>query len=61
MKMELHCKSCGKYMGTIRDGSIRNGMVVQCKPCDDMQEKYSQYKTRTPYDDLMDIFKKGDA
>lgn len=34
--MKLTCEHCQKDMGVIRDGKLRNGMVVYCKQCNDL-------------------------
>lgn len=31
--MKLTCDHCKKDMGEVRDGRMRNGMVVYCKQC----------------------------
>lgn len=37
--MEVHC-SCGKFMGTILEGSkLRKGWTIQCAECKDKFEK----------------------
>lgn len=34
MSRELNCNSCKKHMATLRDASVRKGMVVYCPSCD---------------------------
>jgi hypothetical protein len=34
MSRELNCNSCKKHMATLRDASVRKGMVVYCESCD---------------------------
>lgn len=48
---KLYCKPCGKYMGEVRDGSLRKGMTVLCELCErkrallEMVKKYdNQYE-----------------
>ena len=39
MARELKCKCCGKYMGILRDATVRTGMIVYCTPCDTLAGK----------------------
>lgn len=34
MSLKLNCNSCKKHMATLRDASVRVGMVVYCEKCD---------------------------
>ena len=44
MTKKLECCRCHKYMGEVRDASLRTGMHVMCDPCkttvDAMLRKY---------------------
>lgn len=31
--MELTCIDCGTYLGVVRDGTLKKGMVCMCKDC----------------------------
>jgi len=31
--MKIYCKHCGKYLGEIRDATLRKGVVFICKEC----------------------------
>lgn len=31
--MNLECAGCGKHMGEVLDGRLRNGMAIYCAPC----------------------------
>jgi Zn finger protein HypA/HybF involved in hydrogenase expression len=33
MPTTLECNACGKHMATLRDASVRKGMIVYCAPC----------------------------
>ena len=33
MTRHLYCQDCRKYMGEIRDASLRKGLVVLCQAC----------------------------
>lgn len=34
MKKKIHCTSCGRYCGEIRDASLLKGLRFMCGPCD---------------------------
>lgn len=36
MSRDLTCNSCKKHMATLRDASVRKGIVVYCDSCDPM-------------------------
>lgn len=51
--MKLTCDHCKKDMGEVRDGKLRNGMVVYCKQCNDLIKRMFSNKGN----DMPDFFK----
>lgn len=38
MIKEIFCAKCGKYMGEIRDATLRKGAITYCLPCDNRRQ-----------------------
>jgi hypothetical protein len=55
MIKQLFCAGCTKDMGTIRDASLRKGLVVYCEGCN----KMLQSVTDQPISDLYKSIFKG--
>ncbi len=60
MPTTLECNACGKHMATLRDASVRKGMIVYCAPChasmQRMMDKPSQKDADIP-DFLSQLFR----
>ena len=56
MSQKIHCKHCNKFMGELRDASIRNGMVVYCKECDSAIQLQLVGKSKSVPSDFGEIF-----
>jgi len=58
----IHCAGCGKYLGEIRDATLRKGIVHLCDGCN-MKRLASDLANKTapksPFEDLMDNFFSG--
>lgn len=51
--MKIHCNKCGKYLGEVRDATLRNGIVYTCAVC---AKPKSPHKSEMP-DFLSGLFK----
>jgi predicted SprT family Zn-dependent metalloprotease len=38
-KKVIYCKTCGKYLGEIRDATLRKGVKYQCAKCNSEPSK----------------------
>lgn len=57
---KLWCARCGKYMGEVRDGSLRVGLVVICSPCNEKESARGFSKeSENPFTDIFgDLFRR---
>ena len=39
---DLNCKKCGKFMGNLKKGMIRNGYIILCSQCWDRADSAIQ-------------------
>lgn len=67
METDIECAGCRKYMGTLRDAKVRNGMVVYCQECDARNKRllFLAQATADPKNGMPDfmrgLFGKGKA
>lgn len=39
MSKKIYCQKCGKYLGEIRDATLRKGVIYVCMVCNSRQSK----------------------
>jgi len=56
--MKIFCNKCKKYLGVIREATLRKGIVYLCKECDTqraaLELKYNNDYNFTDYQDIFD-------
>lgn len=56
----LYCEGCAKYMGEVRDATLRKGMVVLCDKCETKRKlaamAMNHAGSRSNVDKLKDVF-----